>query len=260
MKLAVLGDPVSHSRSPAIHNAALAAAGIPGTYEARRVDSDGVRAAFHEVRNGELSGFNVTMPHKSLAAKLCDRLEADAAMAGSVNTVTVIDGAVWGFSTDVGGIRDSWGDLPATGPVLILGAGGAAAAACVALAHRQIYLAARRFGAGKELGVRLADRGLAIFLGEVQWEAPVVGSVIVNCTPIGMTGEPLPNDVLALSRGLFDMAYGPEVSPAVRAVRDMGFPAVEGLDMLVSQAARSFRIWTGVAAPLEVMRKAAKNP
>jgi shikimate dehydrogenase len=260
MKLAVLGDPVSHSRSPAIHNAALAATGIPGSYEARRVDSDGVRAAFEQVRNGELSGFNVTMPHKNLAAELCDRLEADAAMAGSVNTVALVDGAVWGFSTDIGGVRDAWGDLPAAGAVQILGAGGAAAAACVALAERPIYLTARRFGAGMELGLRLGKRGLAISVGEVPWGAPVVGSVIVNCTPVGMKGESLPQDLLAMSRGLLDMAYGPDVTPAVRAVRNMGLQAVEGLDLLVFQAARSFRIWTGVAAPLEVMRKAAKNP
>jgi shikimate dehydrogenase len=207
-----------------------------------------------------LSGFNVTMPHKNLAAELCDRLEAEAAAAGSVNTVALIEGAVWGFSTDIGGIQDSWGDLPTTGPVLILGAGGAAAAACVALADRHIYLAARRFGAGAELGLRLAGRGLNIALGEVGWEVPVVGSVVVNCTPLGVEGEPLPDGVLALSTGLFDMAYGSAVTPAVAAVRNMGFPAVEGLDLLISQAGRSFRIWTGVVPPLEVMRKAAKNP
>jgi shikimate dehydrogenase len=143
---------------------------------------------------------------------------------------------------------------------LILGAGGAAAAACVALADRHIYLAARRFGAGAELGHRLAGRGLEIALGQVSWGVPVVGSVIVNCTPIGMNGEPLPDGVLALSSGLFDMAYGPMVTPAVLTVRNMGFPAVEGLDLLISQAARSFRIWTGAVPPLEVMRNAAKNP
>ncbi len=139
---------MSHSRSPAIHNAALAAAGISGVYEARRVDAAGVRAAFDELRSGELAGFNVTMPHKALAAELCDHLDTDASLAGSVNTVKLIDGAVWGFSTDIGGIRDAWGELPATGPILVLGAGGAAAAACVALADRPIYIAARRFGAG----------------------------------------------------------------------------------------------------------------
>ena len=260
LKFAVLGDPVSHSRSPAIHNAALAATGIPGSYEARRVDDQGVRAAFEEVRNGTLTGFNVTMPFKSLAAELCDRLDDDASAAGSVNTVTMIDGVVWGFSTDIGGIHDAWGPLPATGPILVLGAGGAAAAACVALRHRPIYIAGRRFGAGRELGARLAGHGFDLAIAEVHWGVPVVGSVVVNCTPLGMQGEALPEDVLAVSGGLFDMAYGSAVTPSVEAVREMGLPAVEGLDLLVSQAARSFRIWTGSIPPFEVMREAAKNP
>jgi shikimate dehydrogenase len=260
VKLAVLGDPVSHSRSPAIHNAALAAAGISGVYEARRVDEAGVRNAFDELRSGVLAGFNVTMPHKGLAADLCDVLDTDASIAGSVNTVTMIDGAVWGFSTDIAGVRDAWGELKKTGPILVLGAGGAAAAACVALAGRPIYISTRRPGAGTELGSALAERGLAIEFGEVHWSVPVVAAVVVNCTPVGMHGEEIPADVLALSSGLFDMAYGPVASPAVGTLRSMGLPVVEGLDLLVAQAARSFRIWTGVAPPLADMTKAAKNP
>jgi shikimate dehydrogenase len=260
VKFAVLGDPVSHSRSPAIHNAALAAAGISGVYEARRVDAAGVREAFDELRSGELAGFNVTMPHKALAAELCDHLDTDAALAGSVNTVKLIDGAVWGFSTDIGGVRDAWGELPATGPILILGSGGAAAAACVALADRQMYIAARRFGAGTGLAGELRQRGLAIESGEVHWGVPVVGAVVVNCTPVGMSGEEIPADVLALSSGLFDMAYGPDATPAVETLRNMGLPVVNGLELLVAQAARSFRIWTGLVPPLAAMTKAAKNP
>jgi len=255
VKLAVLGDPVSHSKSPAIHNAALAAVGVAGTYEARKVDDGGVRAAFDEVRSGVLTGFNVTMPHKRLAAELCDHLHPDASRAGSVNTVAAIEGAAWGFSTDIGGIRDAWGDLPADGPILILGAGGAAAAACVALCNRPLYLAARRFGAGADLAQRLE-----ITIGEVHWEVPVIGSIVVNCTPLGMKGESLPEDVLAAASGLFDMAYGSTVTPAILAARQIGLKVVEGIDLLVFQAARSFEIWTGLVPPLEAMRKAAKTP
>jgi shikimate dehydrogenase len=260
VKLAVLGDPVSHSKSPAIHNAALAAVGLVGTYEARKVDDRGVRAAFDEVRSGVLTGFNVTMPHKGLAAELCDRLDPDAARADSVNTVARIDGAIWGFSTDIGGIIDAWGELPVEGPVLILGAGGAAAAACVALCDRPLYLSARRFGAGAELAQRLAVRGLDVSVGEVHWEVPVIGSVVVNCTPLGMNGESLPEAVLSAANGLLDMAYGSTSTPTVVAARAMGLTVVEGIDLLVSQAARSFAIWTGTVPPLEVMRKAAKTP
>ena len=260
MKLAVLGDPVAHSRSPAIHNAALAATGIAGVYEARQVDDAGVRDAFDELRAGVLAGFNVTMPHKGLAAGLCDVLDTDASIAGSVNTVKLIEGAVWGFSTDIAGVRDAWGELPTIGPIMILGAGGAAAAACVALAGRPIFIASRRFGAGTELCSALVERGLVIEFGEVHWGVPVVEAVVVNCTPLGMHGEEIPADVLALSSGLFDMAYGPVATPAVLTLQSMGLPVVEGLDLLVAQAARSFRVWTGVAPPLAAMTKAAKNP
>ena len=254
-----MGNPISHSKSPAIHRAALEAAGIAGSYEARQVDSEGVEAAFAEVREGALSGFNVTMPHKELAAGLCDRLDPDASRALSVNTVTLIKGEVWGFSTDVGNIRDSWGQLPVTGPILVLGAGGAAAAALVALSGRALYLAARRFGSGGALASKLQAGGMTLNLGEVRWDVPVIGSVVVNCTPLGMQDEPLPHDVLSASRGLFDMAYGPDVTPAVSEVRSLGLPAVEGIDLLVAQAARSFQIWTGKAPSIDVMRKAAKN-
>ena len=211
------------------------------------------------MRRGALSGFNVTMPHKELAAALCDRLDPDASRALSVNTVTLIDGEVWGFSTDVGGIRDSWGQLPSTGPVIVLGAGGAAAAALVALSDRPLYLAARRFGSGGELASKLQGRGTELNFGEVRWGVPVIASVVVNCTPLGMQSESLPHDVLSASSGLFDMAYGPDATPAVREVRSMGLPAVEGIDLLVAQAARSFQIWTGTVPFIEVMRKAARN-
>jgi 3-dehydroquinate dehydratase/shikimate dehydrogenase len=195
------------------------------------------------------------MPHKALAARLCDQLSPEAARAGSVNKVTLINDVVWGFSTDISGIGDAWGGLPTTGPVLILGAGGAAAAACVALEPRSIFVAARRLGAGAELGQRL-DLAVA----EVRWGVPVVGSVVVNCTPIGMKGGVLPNGLIETSLGVFDMAYGSGRTSAVQTAMDRGLPVVEGLDLLVAQAARSFEIWTGIPAPNQVMRKGAKRP
>jgi shikimate dehydrogenase len=254
IRLALLGDPVSHSLSPAIHRVALATVGIEGSYEARTVDELGVRNAFEEVRDGRLTGFNVTMPFKALAATLCDELDPDAARAASVNTVTRIGDRIKGYSTDIGGIRDAWDGLPEENPVLILGAGGAASAACVALADRPLYLAARTFGVGTELGERL---GLEI--GEVRWGVPVVEAVVVNCTPLGMGDEELPADVLSLAAGLLDMAYGPRPTPAVMSMRSLGYPVVEGVDLLLAQAARSFEIWTGRSPPLAAMRKAVKS-
>lgn len=214
-----------------------------------------MRDAFAQLRAGQLSGFNVTMPHKALAADLCDLLDPEAERAGSVNTVLMTEGGVLGISTDIGGIRDVWTALPPTGPVLILGSGGAAAASCVALANHPLYLTARRSGQGVALG-----RRLGLDIGEIGWEVPLASGVVVNCTPLGRRGEMLPGQVLALSRGLLDMAYGPDPTPAVQELGRRGFPAVGGVELLLAQAARSFSAWTGQEAPMAAMRTVLENP
>lgn len=254
MRLVLLGDPVAHSRSPAIHRAALAAVGLTGSYEARRVDRAGFLVAVDELRRGEVDGANVTMPHKRLAHRIADRLDADAARAGAVNTFVVDEGTVVGHNTDVVGIRRAWRcrGLPDDAPVLLLGAGGAAAAAAVALEGRRVTVAARRGDRARELVRRL---GLDHRVGD--WARPLPGAVVVNATPIGMHGEALPDGLLDEASGLFDMAYGSRPTPAVDAARHRGLPTVDGLDMLVAQAEASFALWTGVEPPSEVMRAAA---
>ncbi len=146
MRFVVLGDPVDHSRSPAIHTAALAATGIEGTYAARRSKPPAWSDAVDEVRYGRLTGANVTMPHKQIAFELCDRVSESALRSGAVNTLVRRDGEVWGYNTDVDGIRSVWADreLPAMSPVLILGTGGAAAGALTALADRTVHVTGRR--------------------------------------------------------------------------------------------------------------------
>ena len=131
MRLVLLGDPVEHSRSPAIQSAALAAVGIEGTYEARRVDEAGMVVAVDEIRYGRLDGANVTMPHKQLAFELAGRVSEEALRSGAVNTYVRSDGEVWGYNTDVDGIRSVWttAGFPSDAPILILGTGGAAAGA-----------------------------------------------------------------------------------------------------------------------------------
>ena len=255
LELVLLGDPVEHSLSPAIHNAALAASGLSGTYTARRVDEGGVREAFAELRSGLLDGLNITMPHKGLAAQLCDQLEPEARRAGSVNTAYLVEGVVHGLSTDITGIHDVWSALPRSGPVLILGAGGAAAAACIALADHPLFVAARRDHTVGDLATKLD-----LDLGEVRWGVPVVEAVVVNCTPLGMMGESLPDHIVTLASGLLDMAYGADPTPAVRYLTSKGKPTVSGRDLLVAQAARSFSVWTGLTPPLGAMRTAVRNP
>lgn len=254
MRLVLLGDPVGHSRSPAIHQAALAAAGIEGRYEALRVNSAGVYRACAEIRAGALDGANVTMPHKRTAAAAADRLAPEAARCGAVNTLVPEGGEVAGHNTDVGGLllaRD-WGGIPSGAPVLILGAGGAAAAALVAFAGSDLFLSTRRAGAGRALGA-----ALGVPAGETPWGRPVPGAILVNATPLGMLGEALPACLVEEAAGLIDMPYGAEPTPAMTAARRLGLPAADGLDLLVAQAALSFRLWTGVEADMSSMRRAA---
>jgi shikimate dehydrogenase len=253
VRIVLLGDPVDHSRSPAIQSAGLEAAGIEGSYEARRVDEAGMVVAVDEIRYGRLHGANVTMPHKHLAFELADRVAETALRSGAANTLVRHEGEVWGHNTDVDGIRDIWIEkgLPDDAPVLILGSGGAAAGVVVALAKRVVTVSARRSGAAAELLASTRVAGTVI-----PWGSGVDGAVVVNATPLGMNGESIPAGVLDEAAGFVDLTYGPDEAPSVARSRTFGIPVADGRDMLLAQAAVSFEIWTGVEAPTDAMRAA----
>lgn len=256
LRFVVLGDPVEHSLSPRIHRSALAALGLAGAYEARRVDGDGMAAAADEIRRGDLDGANITMPHKRLARRLADVVGPDAARAGSVNTWYRDGHLLVGESTDVAGMRVAWERrcLPAGGPALVLGSGGAAAAALVALAGHPLAVSARRPEAAADLA---AACGVAA--APIPWGTPVPGAVVVNCTPVGMGGEELPAAVVAGMGGAFDLAYGGAETPLVASARRAGLPVADGIDHLVAQAEESFVLWTDRRPPPGVMEEAARN-
>ena len=256
IRLAVLGDPIGHSRSPAIHNAALAHIGIRGRYEAIRAGATELSQAVAELRSGSLQGLNVTMPLKEEAARLADVLTAEASKSGSVNTLRRHDGLVEGHSTDVIASRLAFSDhrFDASAPILILGAGGAAAAALVGAAGRVVFLSARR----DDRALALADR-VGAEAGLIRFGTGVARALVVNATPLGMGGEQLPGDVLGTASGIVDLAYGDETTPAVSAARDSGLPVMDGIEFLVLQAAASFEWWTGLVAPIEVMLEAARK-
>ena len=258
-RLAVLGDPVQHSLSPAMHNAALAALGLEGVYIRRRVDIQGMNEAASQMRTGKLHGANITMPHKGVAAALADRLSLDAARAGSVNTWTMEDeGVLTGHSTDVEGIRRVWrrAGLPTDSPVRVVGAGGAAAAAMVALESHELWCSARRSEAVSDLAERVD-----VAFSALPWGDSLEGAVVVNATPLGMREGELPGALLRGARGLFDMAYRSDLSQteAVGWMGEWGLPASDGLSMLAAQAEASFEMWTGHRPPAGVMEQAARK-
>jgi shikimate dehydrogenase len=145
-----------------------------------------------------------------------------------------------------------WDALPGDAPVLVLGAGGAAAAALLAVGPERAAVSARRPGAA-------AVAGAAFGVPSIPWGEAIDGAVVVNATPLGMEGEHLPEGLLAAASGLFDMAYGAQTTPAVAEMRRRGMPVIDGIDLLVAQAAGSFELWTGRAAPVAVMERAARR-
>ncbi len=255
LHLAVLGDPIEHSRSPAIHNAAMAHLGIDGSYMARRVRGGELSDVVSELRKGSLDGANVTMPLKLEAAALADDLTVEAAASGSVNTLRLRSGLVEGHSTDVVASARAFSDerFDQSAPILILGAGGAAAAAIIGAAGRVVYVAARNVQRATALVDKLGSGGV------VPLGVGVSGALVVNATPLGKGGERLAEAITATASGIIDLPYGPGETLTVAGARAAGLPFMDGVEFLVLQAAASFEWWTGVPAPTEVMVRAARN-
>jgi shikimate dehydrogenase len=255
----IIGDPVGHSRSPAMHNAAFDALGLDWVYVAFPVARGHGAAAVRAVTTLGLAGLNVTMPHKADAAAACDDLAPEAAALGAVNTVVNADGTLAGHSTDGDGflraVEDEGVKVAGLG-VLVIGAGGAARAIAHALGRvgAHVTVAARRPDAARS-AASLAPDGDAVGFDGIVVEG---FDLIVNATPLGMDGEAPPFDVAKLHPGQFvyDAVY-PVETPLLREARARGVRATGGLGMLVHQGALSFSLWTGVAPPLEVMWAAA---
>jgi len=256
LELVLFGDPVDHSLSPIIQQAGLDAAGLAGTYRAVRVDEAGFRRGCSELRAGLWQGANVTMPHKRLAFEEMDIRSRGAERAGSVNTIVLEGSRLSGHSTDIEGIQHVWHEagLPRDVPVLVLGAGGAAAAALIAIESDEIFISARRF----EQAADLAE-AVDVEVHPLRWGREVPGAVIVNATPLGMAGESLPSGIMRSSGGLLDMAYTRGDTQAVHEARRLGLPHVSGTEVLLAQATASFTLWTGLPAPTEQMRIALQK-
>jgi shikimate dehydrogenase len=263
-KLAIIGDPVAGSLSPAIHNAALASLGLALSYGAVRVPATGLHALFSQLRR-EYLGLNVTRPLKEIVLDLCDVVSSEASQAGSVNTITFKDGLTHGASTDVAAF------IPAIRTVtardiehsVILGTGGAARAAALALSREgsRVHVAGRNQRAGMKLASDL-NASFAAITSPSTFSALRRADLLVNATPVGGSASTdlcaLPDDAPLPPRGVvFDLVYRPPMTRLLQRARGEGCEIVEGLRLLIEQAALSFQIWTGREGPREVMRAAA---
>ena len=234
----------------------MAHLGIDGSYVARRVRAGELGGVIAELRNGSLDGVNVTMPLKTEAAALADVLTDEAGESGSVNTMRLRSGVVEGHSTDVVASSRAFSDerFDQSAAILILGCGGAAAAAVIGADGRDLYVAARKIERASALVERVGGGA-----GVIPFGVGVSGALVVNATPLGADGERVPEAVVATASGIVDLPYGPKATLTVAGARAVGLPYMDGVEFLVLQAAASFEWWTGTPAPIDVMARAARN-
>lgn len=260
-RLAVLGHPVSHSRSPAMQSAALTELGLgmEWSYEAIDVTPERLASRVEGMPAAGFVGANVTVPHKAAALALADTLSETAREIGAANTLSFAGGEVRADNTDAGGLLAALPASPAGDRALVLGAGGAA---------RAIVWALLGEGAGVAVWNRteLRSRNLCADLGgePVSRPDPAEYALIVNSTAVGLGGEdpfaelPLSEEGFAPGQTVVDMVYDDEPTQLLAAAAAAGAKTVDGIEVLVRQGARSLQIWTGCEPPLDVMRAAAR--
>lgn len=280
-RLGVIGYPIRHSISPAFQQAALDEYGLPARYERYEVPPHELPRFLDGVRGEEWMGINVTIPHKQAVIPALDSVDELAGVIGSVNTIVRNpDGSLWGCTTDVSGFTnalcESGFDFPDTRAVL-LGTGGTARALVAALVKRgadAVTIVGRSEERARDLLKqlrRLESHGSHSVLRVVQWTEATLqqelgeAGLLVNTTPIGMLGGGAEGESPVLPTALhprltvFDAVYNPIETPLLAQARRIEARTVSGLEMLVHQGASAFELWTGRKAPIEVMRKAARE-
>ena len=269
--LGVFGDPVAHSLSPRLHTWFAESAGVDAVYVPFHVRPEGLERAVGGLTALAIRGVNLTIPHKETVVPLVDELEPAAEAIGAVNTIINDGDRLFGDNTDARGLlADLRSHFPTQGwesrPALILGAGGAARAAVVALREAglpAIWVANRTEAKARDLVAALCpDTGTSMdFSPESLADATAQAGLIINTTSLGLKGEAIPGLDLSRARegaAVYDLIYNPAQTPLLSAARARGLAASNGLGMLVRQGAVSFELWTGHSPPVEpVIQKLA---
>jgi shikimate dehydrogenase len=269
----IIGDPIGHTMSPAMHNAAFKSLGLNYVYVPFKVKSMELRKAIEGIRGLNLRGVNVTIPHKVAVIQLLDKLDPLAERIGAVNTIVNDEGILTGYNTDATGFLQTLRDLnvePAEKKVLLLGAGGAARAighiltrekARVTILNRKQELSwAEDLAARLSRNYKTEVKALELTAENLK-KAVNNAEILVNATSLGMSPEidatPVPAELLRADLTVFDVVYNPLQTRLLREAKAAGAKTIDGLEMLVRQGAVSFEIWTAVKPPADVMREAA---
>jgi shikimate dehydrogenase len=273
IQLGLVGYPLGHSLSPKIHMAALSACNLQGNYSLFPIypeDTQALKDLLARVRSGEITGLNVTIPHKQNVIELMDDLTPTARTIGAVNTIYMKHEKLIGDNTDAQGFLSDLKkyignqELGIRKSALVLGAGGSARAIVYALLNDywNVTIAARRIEQAQELAMQFKNTN-AMELN-FQTFKPSTFNLLVNTTPIGMTPNteqsPLPEKLsLPSNTFIYDLVYNPHETKLVKDARAQGLNAATGLGMLIEQASLAFEIWTGYNPPRDVLWKATDN-
>lgn len=271
----VIGDPIAHTLSPPMHNAALAAQGLGWVYVPFRVSSEHLGDAVRAVRALNSTGLNVTIPHKVGVLDFLDELDESARLIGAVNTIVNRDGRLIGYNTDGAGflrsMRADAGADPRGRNVLLLGAGGAARAIGVQLVlagAARVDIANRTYAKAQALADHLVQaaggNARAFALNDLTPSLLGEYDIIVHTTSWGMAPEAdvpplIPVAALNPETLVCDIVYTPRETTLLRAAKARGCSVLEGLGMLVHQAALAYELWTGHDAPVDVMYKVLRS-
>ena len=263
----IIGDPVSHSLSPAMHNAAFKSLSLDDVYIAYRVSSHELESSVESLRSVKISGFNVTIPHKTAVLQYLDEVDLMSRKAGAVNTVASINGKFKGFNTDIQGFIQPLlnRNIDFNGlSVLLIGAGGSARAVVTSLSSvngiSKLVVANRTYSKSMELS-KLADlQGLSSSVSMIE-EAKGMAKhfdLIVNATSVGLQSNEsiLDSEDIDESSTVYDLVYRPIMTKLLENARKKGAGVIYGYEMLLEQGAQAFEIWTGLKAPIPAMKKA----
>ena len=269
----VIGDPIEHTMSPVMHNAAFKELGIDYVYVAFRVRKEELGKAVAGMRALNIRGLNVTIPHKVAIIPFLDELDPLAAKIGAVNTIANDDGVLRGYNTDATGFLQALLDKgvePAGKNVVILGAGGASRGISFILAEKGANLIILNRLLELDWAEELAGQISQVFKKEVKaleldeenLTTVLEGTdILINATSVGMTPNidetPVPAKLLKPGLVVFDIVYNPIKTRLRREAEATGAETIGGLDMLVWQGALAFEKWTGLKAPVGLMKKEA---
>ena len=270
----ILGYPVGHSLSPQMYTSAFRAAGFPNyNYILLPVQAGKLYFAVEAIKALDFRGVNVTIPHKSTIMKFLDAIDADAMIIGAVNTVVNDGGILTGYNTDVSGFLAALAEvnfMPEDCHAVILGAGGAARAVLWGLCKRRaecITIGARNQQKAEALANDFRSQGN---VDGFEWnsdefkEIIQTADILINTTPLGMfphVDDMPPVDLKLLPEGalVYDIIYNPAKTKFLRTAKELGYPTLDGLSMLLLQGREAYRLYTGETPDMKIMRRAVEK-